>query len=159
MTRVIEFKNLEEKPDASYRGSVHDLLGSPDVKKELETLLQYEGVEQVKISGNFLSGLPEITKLSVDQIATILGMSKSTYYRSIQSTKLNDDTVDKIASLLKIYARGVMAFRGDFKQFEEWLITKIPNLKHQKPITLMNTENGRMTLLQTLDRIRYNVYG
>lgn len=67
--------------------------------------------------------------------------------------------VDRISSLLKIYEKGYDAFEGNNEEFHDWLNTKVPTLNYKKPIELLKAESGRLAVLETIGRIKYNVYG
>ena len=128
------------------------------VKKDVLTLLEYEGVGDIHIPGSFLSVVTEITSLPVSLLIDILDISKSTYYRVKDEKQLEQQAIDKLASILKIYNRGLKAF-NDKEDFYTWLQSKVPALANQRPLELLKTENGRMAVLEAIDRIEYGVYG
>ena len=129
------------------------------VVNNLRKLLSYEGVGELKIPGSFLSAMPKITNLPVTDIAELLDISKSTYYRAKEGHILEMETVDKLSSVLKIYQRGLEAFEDDKEDFENWLNTKIPSLASRKPLDLLKTENGRLAVMDAIDRIEHSVFG
>lgn len=122
-------------------------------------LINYDGMEPVEIPGAFLSAIPGITNLPVADIAKMLDMSKSSFYRAKEEDTLEMDTVDKISSLMKIYRKGLEAFEGDKDDFYDWLDSRIASLGDRKPAELLKTETGRLSVLKTIDRIEQNVYG
>ncbi len=125
----------------------------------LRKLLGYEGVGELKIPGSFLSVMPKITNLPVTDVAQLLDISKSTYYRVKEEDILEMETVDKLSSVLRIYQRGLEAFEDDKEDFEDWLNTKIPSLGNKEPLELLKTENGRLAVRDAIDRIEHSVYG
>lgn len=138
------------------------LMGSKPGKRtmdSLQLLLSYEGAGSLKIPGSFLSVIPEITGLPVSYVAELLDISKSTYYRVKNERYLDGETADKISSVLKIFYRGLLTFEGSKEGFHDWLNSRIPNLDHHRPIELLKTENGRISVLEAIDRIEYNLYG
>ena len=144
--------NLPGKPYPSSQ------IAPPQVREQVEELLTYSGVGELKVEGEFLSIIPQIINLPVSEIAGLLGMSKSTYYRAREEKKLDVDTIDKLSSLFKIYQRGLEVFDSQ-EDFEDWLKTKVVSLGDQKPISLLKTENGRAAVLDTIGRVEYGVYG
>ena len=125
----------------------------------LGELLAYEGVGELQIPGSFLSEVNTNLDLPVTRLTKILDVSKSKYYRILDETELDMTTIDKVSSLMKIYESGLEAFEGSFEEFSDWLYTKISSLSDRCPIDLLETENGRMAVLETIDRIEHNVYG
>jgi len=125
----------------------------------LSAILNYDGVGELKIPGNVLEVMLKITHFTIPEIAEVLDISKSTYYRTKDENVLEMETVDKLSSILKIYQRGLEAFEGDKDDFEYWLHTKIPSLGNKKPSELLKTENGRQSVLDAIDRIEHSIYG
>ena len=129
------------------------------IRAIIEKLLSYEGYGEIEVPGSIMRFLPDITNLSVNDLTGLLEMSTSSYYRKIRTGLLEMNSVDKMSSLLKIYQKGIEAFEDNRGDFEEWLNTQIPNLGNKKPIELLKTENGRLSVLDSIDRIEHNVYG
>ena len=125
----------------------------------LQKLLSYDGAGEIKVPGAFLSIIPEITSLPVAHIADLLDISKSTYYRAKEEDMLEMEIVDRMSSLLKIYHRGLEAFEDDKGDFSHWLNTRISSLGDREPLKLLKTENGRLAVLDAIDRIEHSVYG
>jgi len=113
----------------------------------------------LEIPGYVLEVIPKITNLAIIDVAEVLDISKSTYYRAKEEIILEMETVDKLSSVLKIYQRGLEAFEGDKEDLENWLHTKIPSLGNKKPFELLKTENGRQFVLAAIDRIEHSIYG
>ena len=122
-------------------------------------LLHYEGVGDLKIPGSFITSVPEITEFPVSEVAEILDISRSTYYRVKDEPQLDPETADKISSLLKLFYNGLEAFEGNKEDFRDWLNTQIPTLDNNKPVQLLKTESGRAAVLDAIGRIEHNVYG
>lgn len=133
--------------------------GNKEIILLIDKLLSYDGYGEIEIPGSIIQFLPDITNLSVSNLADLLEMSTSSYYRKIRTGLLEMNSVDKMSSLLKIYQKGIEAFENNREDFEEWLNTQIPSLGHIKPIELLKTENGRLTVLDAIDRVEHNVYG
>jgi len=128
-------------------------------KQWVQVLLNYNGVGELKLPGSFITVVPEITQFSVNDVAEILDISRSTYYRVKDDPRMDPETADKISSLLRLFYYGLEVFEGNKADFREWLNTSIPSLAHKKPISLLKSESGRFAVFSTLGRIEHNVYG
>ncbi len=159
MNRTTKLSNVQtlSKRGRTVRGI--SLKANKEITGYLKKVLNYDGIDDLNIPGKLLKDLPDIINLSIGQVIDALGISKSTYYRARNIRHLDRETVDRMASLLKIYEKGIQAFNGDSEQFKAWLNTSIQNLGGRKPIELITSENGRISVLQALSRVRYNVYG
>jgi len=116
-------------------------------------------LEHLEIPGKFIRQLESATALDAIQLASILGMSKSKYYRIIKEKVLELNEVDILSNFLKVWKKGINAFDGIFEDFEEFLKTTNTNLGAVKPITLLKTESGRREVEKAIDRIEYGLYG
>jgi putative toxin-antitoxin system antitoxin component (TIGR02293 family) len=115
-------------------------------------------LENLQIPGYFVKQLESATDLDAIQLASILGMSKSKYYRVLKEEVLELNEVDVLASLLKLWKMGINAFDQIAEDFDEFLNTTNTNLG-RKPIDLLKTENGRREVEKALGRIEYGLYG
>ena len=122
-------------------------------------LLNYDGVGDLKIPGSFITSVPEITEFPVNEVAEILDISRSTYYRVKDEPQLDPETADKISSLLKLFYNGLEAFEGVKEDFRDWLNSRIPTLGNKKPVQLLKTESGRSAVLDAIARVEHNIYG
>ena len=158
LNRVTSYHTVQI-PEDFYSGILLPGVKSRSVRAKIKDLLYYEGIGELKVAGSFMAHVPKITNLPIGDIVELLDISKSTFYRAKKDDSfLAMDTVDKLSSLLKIYQKGIEAFEGQ-EPFVEWLNTKIPNLGGKRPIDLLKTENGRITVLDAIDRVEYGVYG
>ena len=151
-----QFKVMEDSP--AYVLLAAGLSGKRR-KSWFYTLLNYEGVGDLKIPGSFITSVPEITEFPVNEVAEILDISRSTYYRVKDEPRLDPETADKISSLLKLFYHGLEAFEGHKEDFRDWLNTSIATLGNKKPVHLMKTESGRAAVLDAIARVEHNVYG
>ena len=158
LKNVKNYKNIREDLNLARWPYSSPELASSQVKEQVAALLAYGGVGEVKIPGAFLSIVPQVIDVPVTEIAELLSMSKSTFYRAREEGALDMDTIDKLSSLFKLYQRGLEVFE-DKEDFEGWLKTNITSLGGQKPISLLKTENGRAAVSDTLGRIEHGVYG
>ncbi|GAB4240225.1 MAG: hypothetical protein Tsb0034_16600 [Ekhidna sp.] len=127
-------------------------------KKIFEELIHFDGFSQLKVKGDFLDEIINITNLNVLDLADILEISKPNYYRKRQEPVLDIKTIDKLASLLKIYNQGVDAF-GSISDFNRWLAQENLHLGNRAPKLFLKTERGRARLHQAIGRIEHGIYG
>lgn len=158
LKNVKSYKNIKEDLNLAQWPYPSSQLVSSQVREQVAELLTYGGVGELKVPGTFLSIVPQVINLPVAEVAELLSMSKSTYYRAREEGILDMDTIDKLSSLFKLYQRGLEVFE-DQEDFEDWLKTKIISLGGKKPISLLKTENGRAAVSDTLGRIEHGVYG
>ncbi len=150
------FQVMEESP--SYVVLSSGLSGKRE-RNWLLLLLSYDGIEELKVPGSFISVLPEITEFPVSDMVEILDISRSTYYRVKDEPRLEPETADKISSLLKLFYYGLEAFEGNKEDFRDWLNISIATLGDKKPAHLLKTESGRTAVLDAIARVEHNVYG
>ena len=151
-----QFEVVEESP--AYLALMTSVSGKRR-QKWLHILLNYEGIGDLKIPGSFITAVSDITEFPVNEVAEILDISRSTYYRVKDEPKLDPETADKISSVLKLFYHGLEAFEANKEDFRDWLNTRIPNLGNSKPVELLKTESGRFAVQEAIRRIEYNVYG
>ncbi|MGK7390323.1 MAG: antitoxin Xre/MbcA/ParS toxin-binding domain-containing protein [Candidatus Cyclobacteriaceae bacterium M2_1C_046] len=155
---VSSYKEVQHSTNISEEPLIRFNVKRKKVKENVKTLLNYEGVGEVQIPGSFLSVVTEITSLPVSLLIDILDISKSTFYRVKDESVLEQNAIDKLASLLKIYNSGLKAF-NDKNDFYDWLTSRVVTLGNQRPVDLLKSENGRGAVADAIDRIEYGVYG
>jgi putative toxin-antitoxin system antitoxin component (TIGR02293 family) len=150
------YQAMEESP--AYLMLSATLTGKRN-KQWFLALLTYQGSGALDVPGSFIGAVPDITDFPVQDVVEILDISRSTYYRLKDEPRLDPETADKISSLLKLFYQGLEAFEGNKQDFRDWLQSSIPSLGLQKPIDLLKTETGRMSIMDAIGRIEYNIYG
>ncbi len=157
-------KNIQSYRDLSFertreKFSFQSIAKSRKMKSEFKSLIEYDGVGELTISGSILTVIPGLTGLTIPTLLDLLNISKSTFYRTKEQKTLEPSTSDRLATILKIYEKGVEAFGGNKEDFDDWLDSRVINLGDQKPIELLKTETGRHAVDEAISRIEYNVYG
>lgn len=158
LSNLSKYSQKEDIPYKVEEPIIQTHIFKKNQKRNVRALLSYHGLSTVKIPGSFLNLVTEITSLPVSLLIDILKVSRSTFYRVKDEKELEQDMVDKLASILKLYNRGVKAF-DDKEDFHSWLNTKITTLNNQKPLDLLRTENGRIAVSEAIDRVEYGIYG
>ncbi len=121
--------------------------------------MSYMDISEAHLSGESLVAIQNQTSLSAQNLASIIGVSKSKYYCLIGSDDLGAKNIDALVDFATLWQTGLNAFDGDGALLTEWLDTRNTNLGEIKPIELISTRIGRRTLEKALLRIEYSIYG
>ena len=124
----------------------------------LEELIHFDGIKSPDVSGSFLDEVTKLININVMDLSEILDISKPNYYRKRQEKNLDLKTIDKLASLLKIYNQGLEAF-GSLSDFNRWLSQENLHLGNRPPKLFLKTEQGRARLHQAIGRVEHGIYG
>lgn len=121
--------------------------------------MSYNDISEAHLSGQSLVDIQNQTSLSVQNLASIIGVSKSKYYDLIGSDDLGVKNIDALVDFATLWQTGLNAFDGDAALLKEWLDSRNTNLGEIRPIELLSTRVGRRTLEKALLRIEYSTYG
>lgn len=116
-------------------------------------------VDEARLSGSALLMIQEQTSLTAQDIANILGVSKSKYYDLLQLKVIGAKHTDALADFSALWQIGLDAFDGSLEQLTAWLHVRNTNLGYVKPIELLFSRVGRRSLEQAFLRIEYSIYG
>jgi putative toxin-antitoxin system antitoxin component (TIGR02293 family) len=153
-----ELSNLEEPAVAYGLSSSHSPLavimggkfGRPS-DYDLVTIAR-EGIAKKN-----LLALGKRLSLTIEELADILHISERTLQRYEPSTLIKTEHADRAIELAKLYERGAEVL-GSHEAFNKWL--RHPNLalRHQIPLTLLDTSIGFTMVLNILGRIAHGVF-
>lgn len=129
------------------------------IRNYLNNILNYNGYTKLNIPGYILPDLPKALGIKISDMAPILDLSRSKYYRKIEESSLDTNIIDKLSAMLNIYQSGMEAFNGNQKDFIHWLKSENRNLGLVTPLELLKTERGRLVVSDAIHRIEYNIYG
>ena len=109
------------------------------------------------IAKNKLLALAKKLSLTIEELADILHISERTLQRYAPSTLIKTEHADRAIELAKLYERGAEVL-GSHEAFNRWL--RHPNLalRHQIPLTLLDTSIGFTLVLNILGRIAHGVF-
>lgn len=109
------------------------------------------------IAKNKLLALAKKLSLTIEELAGILHISERTLQRYEPSTLIKTEHADRAIELAKLYERGAEVL-GSHDAFNRWL--RHPNLalRHQIPLTLLDTSIGFTMVLNILGRIAHGVF-
>ncbi len=110
------------------------------------------------------SGLPgELVKRAVkildnrELFVRILGTTSSNLSRFYRLKKMNPSASEEMLDTIRLFKQAVELF-GDLESAKEWLNTPVPALKGEKPVSLLDTYEGRRWVSQVLKKIEFGEF-
>lgn len=134
------------------------VLGSVSLLSALYNMSFHE-VSDTHLSGEKLLEVQEQTSLRAQDLAGIVGVSKSKYYELLQMDDIGPKNIDALADFAALWQKGVDAFDDETGLLNEWLETRNINLGNIKPVELLSSRVGRRELEKAFLRIEYSTYG
>lgn len=123
------------------------------------TRMSYRDIHEMRLSGQSLVDVQKHTSLSAQDIAGVVGVSKSKYYELVQMDDLSSKNIDALADFATLWQKGIDAFDGDDSLLYEWMETRNENLGNIKPVELLSSRVGRRALEKAFYRIEFSTYG
>ena len=123
------------------------------------TRMSYRDIHEMRLSGQSLVDVQKQTSLSAEDIAGIVGVSKSKYYELVQMEDLSSKNIDALADFATFWQKGIDAFDGDDSLLYEWMQVRNDNLGNIKPVELLSSRVGRRELEKAFHRIEFSTYG
>ena len=134
------------------------LLGCSEVLSVLpENPLQWVDVIRHGISSASLVSLSSTLHLSQAELAAVLGISYRTLVRRKREEMLNSEESAKVIRLARIIERAEDIFDSLDKAID-WLKTRNASLSGLTPLSLVDTDVGAESVLDTLGRIEHGVF-
>jgi len=121
--------------------------------------MSFMDIDRLQVSGKSLVDIQEQTSLSAENIAGIVGVSKSKYYELLQLDDIGGKNIDALADFATLWDKGIKAFDDDLGLLKEWLESRNENLGNVRPIELLSSRLGRRELEKAFLRIEHSVYG
>ena len=121
--------------------------------------LSFSELGDIHFSGKKLLEVQEQTALNAQDLAGIIGVSKSKYYELLQMDDVGTKNIDALADFAALWKKGVGAFDDDNSLLNEWLVTRNINLGNIRPVELLSSRLGRRELEKAFLRIEYSTYG
>ncbi len=123
------------------------------------TCMSHRDIYEMRLSGQSLVDIQNQTSLSAQDLAGIVGVSKSKYYELIQMDDLGSKHIDALADFATLWQKGLEAFDDEESLLYEWLETRNENLGNIKPVDLLSSRVGRRALEKAFYRIEFSTYG
>jgi uncharacterized protein (DUF2384 family) len=141
--------NKVEEPMVAYGVSLLGLLYG----------LNFSSLEEMHLPGSSIVELQKQTKLSPQDMAGVVGVSKSKYYELVQLKDIGTKNLDALVDFATLWKKGLTAFDNDDEMLSEWMTSRNSNLGNIKPVELLSTRVGRRELEKAFNRIEYSTYG
>jgi putative toxin-antitoxin system antitoxin component (TIGR02293 family) len=104
-----------------------------------------------------LESLRQALGLPIEQVASMVGMSKATFHRRQREGKLTTDESDKVVRVARLLGHANAVF-GSKEAGREWLTHPQHGLGGAMPLKYAETEVGAREVENLLGRIEYGVY-
>jgi putative toxin-antitoxin system antitoxin component (TIGR02293 family) len=110
---------------------------------------------QVGIEVSAFQDLLEVTGLSRDELAGLLGVSYKTIQRyQKEEKKMNAQNSEQLLKMIVLYQKAEEVF-GDIDSFDRWLRKPAAGLGNQAPLSFMQTSGGIDLIHDELQRIEH----
>jgi len=110
---------------------------------------------QVGIEVSAFQDLLEVTGLSRDELAGLLGVSYKTIQRyQKEEKKMNAQNSEQLLKMIVLYQKAEEVF-GDIDSFDRWLRKPAAGLGNQVPLSFMQTSGGIDLIHDELQRIEH----
>lgn len=138
--------------------TVETLLGAKyGAKKRSRTPLQWVEAIRKGIPANSVDALAKTLRLTRSELAAALGIPDRTLARRKAEGVLNSDESAKFVRLARVVARSSEVFEG-LEPSLDWLKSPNAALSGATPLSLLDTDVGAETVLDTLGRIEHGVF-
>lgn len=123
----------------------------------LATIHQQIARIQAGLSFRAVQNLQKALNLPLEEIATVLGMSRATLHRRKIEGKIDREESEKLLRYQRLLKKAEEVF-GDAINAREWLTHKQTGLGNALPLDFAKTEIGAREVENLLGRIEYGVY-
>jgi putative toxin-antitoxin system antitoxin component (TIGR02293 family) len=147
------------KPESSFN-RIQDLLG---IASDRQQQIEPSQMIAAGIPARAIVRIKQVTGLSEQQMAEVVGISRRTLSRRIQqattdsSTRLTAAQSDRLYRLARIVARAVEVF-GDESEAKQWLNEPKLALNGRSPLEVVSTEPGVEQVDIMLGRIEHGIF-
>lgn len=138
--------------------AIDDLLGGPPVLASApRSPLDWVEVIRRGLPSATVDALTRVTHLSQSELATAVGIPERTLARRKRAGRLTSEESSRLFRLARALARGEEVFE-DLEAAVNWL--KAPNaaLGGTSPLSLLDTDIGAESVMDTLGRIEHGVF-
>ncbi|RPI15336.1 MAG: DUF2384 domain-containing protein [Ignavibacteriae bacterium] len=138
--------------------SVLKTIGAEDMVKE-PINRDYDIIHVIR-KGLYMKNLLKLAQqmsLSLKEISAILPVSERTLKRYRSTTRLSPELSERLLKLSHLYNKGLEVF-GNKDSFIIWLNSELLALGGNKPIEILDTQNGIEMAVNILGRIEHGIY-
>lgn len=134
------------------------LLGVHPKRDEGElTTMEWVSVIRRGISSSALESLSNVLSITTAELSDTVDISLRTLRRRKGAARLDSDETGKLVRVARVFERADEVFE-DPDEARAWLKTPNASLCGQTPMSLLDTEIGAETVLDTLGRIEHGVF-
>lgn len=138
--------------------SVMSLLGGGKIlNARPRTALDWVSVIRKGISSAAVDSLTKFLRVTQSELAAALGIPERTLARRKKEGTLNSEESAKLVRLARVVERAEVVF-GDLDTALSWLKSSNAALSGAEPLSLMDTDIGAESVLDTLGRIEHGVF-
>ena len=138
--------------------SVESLLGGRNVLHvKPRTALDWVSIIRRGISSAAIDALTRTLRVTQTELAAAVGIPERTLARRKKEGTLNSEESTKLVRLARVVERAKEVF-GDLDTALDWLKSPNAALSGAVPLTLMDTDIGAESVLDTLGRIEHGVF-
>jgi putative toxin-antitoxin system antitoxin component (TIGR02293 family) len=138
--------------------SVESLLGGRNVLHvKPRTALDWVSIIRRGISSAAIDALTRTLRVTQTELAAAVGIPERTLARRKKEGTLNSEESAKLVRLARVAERAKEVF-GDLDTALDWLKSPNAALSGAVPLTLMDTDIGAESVLDTLGRIEHGVF-
>ncbi len=119
--------------------------------------LDWIGVVRRGISARAVDSLAEALRISRTELAAALGIPERTLARRRREGVLTSEESAKLVRAARVAQRAIEVFEG-IEPALDWLKSANAALSGATPLSLLDTEIGAESVLDTLGRIEHGVY-
>ena len=139
--------------------SAEKLLGGVDVLiEEPRSSLEWVGLIRRGVPSGAVDALAASTRLTRSELAAALGIPAGTLVRRKREGTLSSEESAKLLRLARVVERASEVFE-ELGTALDWLRSPNAALSAVTPLSLLDTDIGAETVLDTLGRIEHGVFG
>ncbi|MEO8408999.1 MAG: antitoxin Xre-like helix-turn-helix domain-containing protein [Propionivibrio sp.] len=138
--------------------SVESLLGGGSVlQAKPRTALDWVAIIRQGISSAAVDALTRTLRVTQSELAAALGIPERTLARRKKEGRLNSEESAKLVRLARVVERAEKVFDG-LDAALSWLKSPNAALSGAVPLTLMDTDIGAESVLDTIGRVEHGVF-
>lgn len=138
--------------------SAESLLGGkPVLQKKLVTSMDWVAAIREGISSAAVDALAASMRVTQFEFSAALGIPERTLVRRKKEGVLSSEESAKLVRVARVLERAEQVF-GDFDVALDWLKSANASLAGETPLSLLDTEIGAESVMDTLGRIEHGVF-
>ncbi len=139
--------------------AVDDLLGGPRVLASIpRSALDWVAAIRRGLPSSAVDALTRSTRLSQAELAAAVGIPERTLARRKREGRLTSEESSRLVRLARAVSRGEEVFE-DLDAAVDWLKSANASLGGTTPLSLLDTDIGAESVMDTLGRIEHGVFG